>query len=119
MGAVAAAGRSHALDFRQARALGRPPPDGPSRSGDDRGGTRSLALGRTGLWADRRPLPAYGGPRRRGRAQAPAADAGMDQREDLRRLELAELRASTRRDAQPRGARGYRPGRSGDDATRL
>ena len=58
-------------------------------------------------------------PRRGGRAQAPAAAAGMDQREDAERSEIAELRASARRDAPPRDARGYRPGRSGGDAARL
>ena len=45
--------------------------------------------------------------------------AGMDERKDPERSEIAELRASARRDAPPRGARGYRPGRSGGDAARL
>ena len=42
--------------------------------GDDRGGTRSPALGRAGLRPDRWPLSARRRPRRGGRAQAPAAD---------------------------------------------
>ena len=78
-----------------------------------------LPVGRAGLWTDGWPLSAHSRPRRGGRAQAPAATAGMDQRKDPERSEIAELRASARRDAPPRDARGYRPGRSGGDAARL
>ena len=55
-------------------------------------------------------------PRRGGRPQTSAVDAGMAQRDQSERSEIAELGASARRDAPSRGARGHRPGQSGGDA---
>src|SRR5271156_3048609 len=103
MGPLATADRRDALDFRQTRVVGRPAPDGPSRQGDDSGGTRSTPIGRAGLRTDGWPLSADSRPRRGGRAPAPAATAGMGERKDPERFEIAERRASARRDAPPRG----------------
>ncbi len=119
LGALAAAGRRDALDFRQARTVGRPPADRPSRPGDGRGGTGQAAVGRAGLWPHRRPLSAHRRARRRRRAEAPAAPAGMDRRRDASQARAAGLRRGARRDASAVGARGHRPGRPRRDAPRL
>ena len=112
MGALAPADRRDALDLRQARALGRPPSDRPSRPGHGRGRTRPPARRRAGLWPDRRPLSAHGRARGRGRAEAAAPPARMDRRRDARETEAAGLRRGAGSDAPAGCARriSIRPG---------
>ena len=103
----APAGRRDALGFGQARAVGRPSPDGPSRPGDGRRGTRANAGGRAGLRPHRRALSPHGRPGRAGRAGTPAAPARMDRRRRPAR--------ACRRPASPSALGAlHRPRRPGD-----
>ena len=108
------AGRRDALDLRQARAVGRPAADRPSRPGDGRRRVRPPAGGRAGLRPDRGPLSAHRRPRRRGALKRAAAAAGMDRRRHARAgSTLPGFAEALARDAPPerRRATSTRPAR--------
>ena len=117
----APAARRDALGFGQARNVGRPFADGPSRPGDGRRGARQNAGGRAGLRPDRRPVSARASPRRRrARWRACRACPNGSTPPTLQRVcsapSFAEALGALH---NPRNARRHRSRRARRDAARL